>query len=218
MMHKIVLVVIGFLFFTACSNRHATPTYGKNSSANIGVKSSKAMIHKAEVELVVKNRDSLPHQVLTIVEMADGHLLAQNVNSEIWSEIKIAVPAEQLKPILLKISSLGKSISSEVTSLDATEDYENIEIRLESCKRARKRFSELLDLSPDVENIIKIERELQRLGNEIENYESKLKRMDQEINYSEITVRYRKKQKPGILGYVFVGLYKGVVWLFMRDY
>lgn len=217
-MNKVVSIVIGFLLFTSCSHKHATPTYSKNSSQNIRAKSSRAMVHKAEVELVVKNSDSLPHQVLTIVEKVGGHLLAQKMNSELWSEIKIAVPAEELKPILLKISLLGKCISSDVTSLDVTEDYENLEIRLESSKRARKRFSELLDLSPDVENILKIERELQRLSNEIENYESRLKRMDQEINYSEITVRYRKKQKPGVLGYVFVGLYRGVVWLFVRDY
>jgi hypothetical protein len=34
--------------------------------------------------------------------------------------------------------------------------------------------------------------------------------------YSTININLEQKEKLGILGYVFVGLYKGISWLFIR--
>ncbi len=40
--------------------------------------------------------------------------------------------------------------------------------------------------------------------------------MNHLTDFSTIEIYLEQKEKLGILGYVFVGLYKGIEWLFVR--
>jgi hypothetical protein len=45
----------------------------------------------------------------------------------------------------------------------------------------------------------------------------RLNRLSHLEAYATITVDLQEKVKPGLIGYVFVGLYQGVKWLFVRN-
>jgi len=176
------------------------------------------MTYQASVEMVPRKVDSFPSQLEHIAKDNGGYIQSHDIHSQLWSTTEIKVLSTKLEGALHALTPLGKTLSQNIRHLDVDDEHKNITIRLENATRARKRYFEILNMSTSVEDIIKIEKELQRLNIDIERYEDELSRLDQEISYALITVRYRKKQKPGILGYVFAGLYKSVKWLIIRDY
>ena len=61
-----------------------------------------------------------------------------------------------------------------------------------------------------------VEKELERVNGDIESFEGKLNKLTHLADMATITVQLQEKDKLGPLGYVFVGLWKGVRWLFVR--
>jgi hypothetical protein len=83
--------------------------------------------------------------------------------------------------------------------------------------KARERYLELLEKAENVQAALMVEKELERLNGEIDMLKGKINRLEHITEYSSITVYIKEKVKPGIIGYVFVGLYKGDKWLFVRN-
>jgi hypothetical protein len=66
-----------------------------------------------------------------------------------------------------------------------------------------------------VNDILSIEKELERINTEIEILEGRIKYAELSVTYSSITVRFKEKAKPGPLGWIFYGFYRGIKWLFV---
>jgi hypothetical protein len=62
-----------------------------------------------------------------------------------------------------------------------------------------------------------VEKELERLNETIELLKGEMNRINHLTAYSTISVYLKEKKKPGIIGYVGVGIYQAVKWLFVRN-
>lgn len=98
-----------------------------------------------------------------------------------------------------------------------TEDYLDFKIRLENAEKSRERYLELLSQAENVEAALKVEKELERLNASIDILKGKMNRIDHLSEFSTITVNLKEKKKPGPLGYIGIGLYRSVMWLFVRN-
>ena len=74
-----------------------------------------------------------------------------------------------------------------------------------------------MEEAENVEAALKVEKELERLNEKIDLLKGKINRIDHLSEYSTISINYEQHKKPGILGYIGLGLYKGVKWLFVRN-
>jgi hypothetical protein len=63
---------------------------------------------------------------------------------------------------------------------------------------------------------LKVEKELERLNTELDLLQGKIDRLDHLVDYATIEVNYEKGKKTGVIGYVLVGVFKAVKWLFVR--
>ncbi|MDR2693406.1 MAG: DUF4349 domain-containing protein, partial [Chitinispirillales bacterium] len=88
---------------------------------------------------------------------------------------------------------------------------------LNNFKAVRDRYLALLEKAEAVDEILSIEKELERVNLEIEKLEGRIKYAEQSVSYSIITVYFRERTKPGPVGWVFYGLYYGIKWLFVWD-
>ena len=129
---------------------------------------------------------------------------------------RMQVDAKHLEAAMLDLSVLGDVTSKNITGEDVTEQFTDIEIRLENALSARKRYLELLAKAENVSAALLVEKELERLNREIDLIEGQKKLLEQNINYSSITILLNEKVKPGILGYIGIGIYEGIKWLFVR--
>ena len=81
----------------------------------------------------------------------------------------------------------------------------------------RGRYLALLEKANTVSDILGIEKELERINTEIELLEGRIKHAESSVEFSSITVRFREKAKPGPIGWIFYGLYRGIMWLFIWE-
>jgi hypothetical protein len=187
------------------------PQSGQQNIEMEKVQDDRKVIYNASLELHPANVDTANAALMRVAHRHGGYVMRTGP-----AMASIRVRSERLNDALSDIGRLGKVKDRKMWGDDVTEEYMDLDIRLDNMKKTRLRYLELLQKANDVEETLKVERELERLNREIDLIEGKLNRLSHLTEYSTIDVYYGSKPKPGILGYVFIGLYKGVKWLFVR--
>ena len=173
---------------------------------------SRKMIYSANVTIVSSHPDTVGARVAAIAKKYEGYVLETGSYST-----TIRVKSSSLNDALKDIETLGKVKSKSMSGTDVTDEFTDYNIRLENAERARKRYLELLDKAANVDETLKVEKELERLNGEIDLLKGKMNRIDHLVDYSTIIVYHEERTKLGVLGYVVVGLYDAVKWLFVRN-
>ncbi len=175
------------------------------------IANERMMIYNANITLKVKSSAETNAAIEGIAARYQGYVLStSNYNS------MLRVKADQLNAALSDIALLGKVTSKTVSGDDVINAYTDLGIRLDNAEKARARYLELLAKAENVQAALLVEKELERLNTEIDMLKGNRKNLEHLEAFSTINVRIDEKEKLGVLGYVFVGLYKGVRWLFVR--
>jgi len=170
------------------------------------------IVHNAYLDLTVKNVDTVNTKIIAVAKKYEGYVVSAGNRST-----TIRVKSEHLNSALKELEVLGKVTSKNITGDDVTQQFKNLGIRLDNARKARQRYLDLLAKAEDVKAALEVEKELERLNREIDLLESQINNMGMQVQYSRITISLQERTRPGILGYVFVGIYKGVKWLFVWD-
>jgi hypothetical protein len=79
---------------------------------------------------------------------------------------------------------------------DVTEEYSDLELRLSNFRKVREQLLKVLDdKAKKVAEILEVERELARVGGEIEVMEGRLKNFDRQIDWATVTVLFYDQLK-----------------------
>jgi len=216
--HLIFFIALVVFIITSCttsynkvSNESAAYKRLRSQRTNNVSEKERMIIYNATLNLTVKNIDSANAFLTNLSKDYEGYVIViGNKRTE------IRVKSSLLNNAITELNNAGKIESKTIYGRDVTEEYFDYEIRLDNAKKSRQRYLELLQKAENVETTLKVEKELERLNGEIDTLEGKLNRMSHLTEYSTININLEQKEKLGILGYVFVGLYKGIGWLFIR--
>jgi len=184
----------------------------EHETKNERSKEDRKIIFNADISLTVLNSDSANIQVEKITKQYKGYI--NTIGSD---RTVIRVKSDHLDDAIADLTQLGKITRKKVSGTDVTASYQDYEIRLENATKSRNRYLELLEKAETVEEIIKVEKELERLNNTIDLMKGQMNRINHLDAFSTITIVYKIKKKPGILGYIGLGLYHSVKWLFVRN-
>jgi hypothetical protein len=171
----------------------------------------KMLVYNANMGLTVKNSDTTIAQITRIAEEQKGYIVSKSNY-----RITIRIESEKLEGTLAQVARLGKMTSKSVSTTDVSDKYADVKIRLDNAEKARTRYLELLAKAENVEAALKVEKELERLNTEIDQLRGQMIKMEHDVRFSTLTVSINQKQKLGPLGYLFVGIGKGIGWLFVR--
>ncbi|WP_022825931.1 DUF4349 domain-containing protein [Hymenobacter norwichensis] len=171
---------------------------------------ARRLVYNATVQLRVPRTDSAQAQVQRLVAREQGYLVQTSEE-----RMQLRVPAERLTLVLAALPRVGKVESQTLSGQDVTDEYTDYQIRLENAQKARQRYLELLARAANVTEAVAVEKELQRLNTETDKLTGHLQRLQHLTNYATLSVTLRPKVQLGPLGYVSVGLYKAVRWLFV---
>lgn len=144
---------------------------------------------------------------LTVVSTADAMGSVQRIASDVGGymqesdarSITIRVPAAQFDGTIAKIAALGEVVDRSIKASDVTEQFLDLEIRLDNARKTRDRLLEHLKKSERLEDTIKLEAEISRVSTEIEQIEGKLRFMKSQIAMSTIKVELNATQ-PQTMG------------------
>jgi hypothetical protein len=171
----------------------------------------KMLVYNANIGITVKNSDSTISQITRIAAEQKGYVVSKSNY-----QITIRIESEKLDGTVAQVSKLGKLTSKSVSTTDVSDNYADVKIRLDNAEKARTRYLELLAKAENVEAALKVEKELERLNTEIDQLRGQVIKMEHDVRFSTLTVNVNQKQKLGPLGYLFVGIGKGIGWLFVR--
>lgn len=173
------------------------------------------MIYTASMSVEVDSVEPAKKEALRITKSFKGYMLSSSNTS-----LTVRIPAKDLTPALTAFKKIGKVTYENLYGNDVTDSYFDTKMRLETSEKTRDRYLELLKQAKNVNEIIRVEKELERINEKVERLKARMKSYDQNIDYSKITIGFQAKKdkvRPGPLGYIFVGLYKGIKWLFVWD-
>lgn len=173
------------------------------------------IVYSAYMDMEVKEPDSIAVKVNQIAKKYDGY-----VSTTGTQQVIIRIPSPSFENAMSDVASLGEIENKVVKGQDVTEEFLDLEIRLDNAEKARLRYLELLEKAANVSEALEVEKELERLVKEIDLLKGKMNRLANLTSFATIKVNFidlEEVPKPGPIGYVFVGLYKGIKWLFVRN-
>ncbi|MGI6575183.1 MAG: DUF4349 domain-containing protein [bacterium] len=164
------------------------------------VATERKIIQRAHLTLLVEDLDQGFDSILALAEANGGFI----EHSGTWeneqqrsSELTLRVPVNYFSVVLSQIEELGRVERQELGGQDVTTEYVDIEARLRNFKRQEERFLEILERADTVEDILNIERELERVRGEIESLSARLKNLDNLTSLSTINVHLRQLKVSG---------------------
>lgn len=156
--------------------------------------------------------------------------------------LTVRVPVTKFDKLISEISAGVKKLESkEVTASDVTEEFIDVEARLNAKKALENRYLELLKQAKNLNEMLQIEKQLTDIRSEVESIEGRLKYLQNQVAYSTLDIYfYQEMPKTLFLGsklssgfrngwdnllMFFVGLVNlwpfvligaGLIWFFVR--
>ena len=108
--------------------------------------------------------------------------------------ITIRVPAEKFQEAMKEIQKYGTSVNASVNSENISQQYQDIKGQLDNLKIQEQRLQEYLAKAENIQDLLAIETELNRVKTEIDYRTTMLNNWDKEISYSTIYVSITEKK------------------------
>lgn len=103
-----------------------------------------------------------------------------------YAYLTIRIPADQLQSFVALVQEQANVVSQSTTTENVTLTYVGIESRITALETEQTRLLELLAKAENMEDLLLIESRLTEVQAELEEYSSRLRVMDNKINYSTI--------------------------------
>lgn len=170
------------------------------------------VVRTGDLVVSVESPEKASTEVERLIKEAGGfveHSTATN-DSNVWLHCR--VPASQLDQVMNSVASLGDEERRSVSAADVTEQYTDLETRLRNDLALRDRLRQLLQRAKDVEDVLAIEKELNRIQAEIETMQAQFDRLRSEVELSALSINLQRKRILGPLGYIGYGFW----WAFSK--
>jgi hypothetical protein len=178
--------------------------------------SRRHIIKNGSLRLLSKSPRTDAHKV-TAVAKALGGFVAHARHGDKRSVLTLRIPGDKFQLAMAQLRTIGELDRISVRGRDVTAQVVDLDIRLATALKVRKRYLELLAKAQTVAEAMPVQKELERVNLQIERLKGRLKVLRDQVALSTINVELKYPVRPGIVGWVFYGLYKGVKWLFIWD-
>lgn len=144
--------------------------------------------------------------------------------------ITIKVPADKFDNTFQSIIAMGNIVSQSTNSNDITKQYMDMESRLNNLKIQEKTYQDMLSKAKNVDEILRVETEINRIRTDIDIMIGDLKRWDEQVEYSTIYINLTEKKeaelekvdtssvwnraKQGLINTIN-SMKNGIAWLFV---
>ncbi|MDI1478266.1 DUF4349 domain-containing protein [Polyangium sp. y55x31] len=151
------------------------------------------LIYTGRVGMEVAEATVVPGTIDKIIDMAEsfGGYLASRSDAG----VVIRVPSRHFRDALTALEKLGEVKRRSVSAEDVSEEFHDLEVRLQNLKSVQKRLQEFLAKAANVNDALQVERELERVGREIDQLEGRMRFLRARATFSTITVDVTAKPK-----------------------
>ncbi len=156
--------------------------------------SPRHIIREGQLRFETESRESTRTAIVSIAAARRGYFAddsEQRSSLMIEQSMVIRVPPEEFDGLLEEVSrGVRKFDVRRIQAVDVTEEYVDVASRLKTRKDTEERYRELLKQANTVEDILKIEGQIDKLRAEIESTEGRLRLLQDRESYSTLSVTF----------------------------
>lgn len=171
--------------WSSAGGTEGTDTEAQTSSAEAFAE--RMVVFSAKIELVVGDVDSTLDNIRTLTEDYGGFIASVNTRSGTGA-ITIRVPQASFYDAVSEVEELGEVQTRDLKGEDVTEDFVDLQARLSNLERQEERLNEILVMGTTVEEVLKVETELERVRGEIEGFKGEIQYLESRVELATITV------------------------------
>jgi hypothetical protein len=172
------------------------------------------IVRTGDIAVSVGSPEQTLPEVQRLIEQAGGLVEGSTAEeSSIWLHAR--VPAAELDRIMNAVAALGDVDRRSVSASDVSLEYVDLETRLRNDLALRDRLQQLLARASDVEDVLAIEKELNRIQSEVETRQAQLDRLKLDVEMSALSITLQREQILGPLGWVGWGAWWVISKLFV---
>jgi len=126
--------------------------------------------------------------------VSDGHEQADGLGG-LTATMQVRVPYTVFDRSMQQLASLGKILEKQVTAQDVTEEFVDTQAKVRNLKRTEVRLLDHLTRTGKLSDTLLIEKELNRVREEVEQLEGRVRFLSHRIAFSTITLTIKEKAK-----------------------
>ncbi len=151
------------------------------------------IVYDGQVAMMVDDGKVAPtiDRIIDIGESMGGHLAGRHDGT-----VTVRVPSPRFHEALEKVGALGEITHQSVTAEDVSEEFHDAEVRLQNLKATQKRLQEFLARSANMNDMLTIEHELERISMEIDRIEGRMRFLKDHAAYSTLSIALSPRPKP----------------------
>ena len=159
----------------------------------VPVPTGRKLIRDAHAILEVPSVEQALAKLRAQIERAGGYVTAESRRRDARGlnrgDLTLRVPAATLDTLMAGLASLGKVEQTWTTAGDITEEYFDLELRLNNQRQLQARLLELLNRAGNkLSDLLETERELARVRGEIEQLEGRQRFWDNRVSLATLMV------------------------------
>jgi hypothetical protein len=171
------------------------------SQDNIPEPIGQKLIKNGNVSFRVADLNATRGRLKKIVSSFDGYIAKENsygYSDTPTEEVVVRIPGKNFDSFLEEVLKGAEEVDSKNVDIeDVTEQFVDIEARLKNKKQLEAKYQELLLKAGKMDDILKIEREISLIREDIEASEGKLRYLGNRVTFSTITLRFYEKRSSG---------------------
>ena len=164
-------------------------TLDANINLENGTESSpeRKIIKTGSLSYEVENLSEAEEKISLWLEDLGGYI------SNTWTNrnnmnVTVKVPASRFDEAMNSTGSFGILLSRSISTEDVTENFYDLETRLESRRILQEKLTGYLKDAKSISDLLEIERQLNDVTSEIESMEKQFRRLSNQIDFSTISI------------------------------
>lgn len=167
------------------------------------------LIKNGNISVEVQKLQEAAEQVSAWCTSFGGYIESSN-SSQSNCSFTVKVPSAKFDEAMEAAGSFGTVKNKGVSVQDVSEQFYDLQTRLETRKVLRQKLQGYLKQASTMQDMLKIERELNSVQSEIESMEGRLNRLSNQIDFSTINVYMELPYNTTTGGFTFPDLGDGV--------
>ncbi|RSK26765.1 DUF4349 domain-containing protein [Bacillus sp. HMF5848] len=154
---------------------------------------SRMIIYNAELQLEVENFLDIKQSLENLVAQLGGYVVQSNVYADgedyLEGTLRVRIPQPKFQEFINKAEQLSVKVHRHtVTGEDVTEEFVDLESRLNSMQVVEERLLSFLRDAEKTEDLLKISNDLARVQQDIEQIKGRMKYLQNQTSFSTVTI------------------------------
>lgn len=153
---------------------------------------NRLVIEESNLSLVVENVRQKVDQITNYVVDKNGYMVSSSITQPQeapFATLVVRVPKDKLKETIEYLRGLAIKVTSEnLKGRDVTDEYFDLEARMETLTKTQAKFEEILDKATTVDQILKVQREIINLQEQIDRLKGRQKYLEKTAENAKLTV------------------------------